>query len=121
MPLGDAAPAAAVEHGMGGDEPAILDDPDLGGGDLDLDGAPPRPVGNGVEVAADRDHALVGDAALEPQHGVERPGRERPEGGPLLGEVLDDDAPRGAVLAAVGELVEPLGVLRVQVVEVSVM
>jgi hypothetical protein len=35
--LGDAAPAAALEHGMRGDEPAILQDVDLGGGELDLD------------------------------------------------------------------------------------
>ena len=39
--------------------------------------------------------------------------------GQLLGEVLDDDPPRGAVQAAVGDLVEPLAELGVQVIEVA--
>jgi hypothetical protein len=116
--LGDAAPAAALERGMRGDELAALEDVHLGGGDLHLDGAPPRAVGHGGEIAADRDHALVRDAPLEAEHGVERPARQCLEGGSFLSGVLDDDAPRGAVPAAVGDLVEPLGELRVQVMEV---
>ena len=68
MALGDAAPAAAFEHRMGGDQPAVLDDAQLGGGDLHLDGAAARAVGDRVEVAADRDHALVRDAPLEAEH-----------------------------------------------------
>ena len=32
------APAAALQHGVGSDEPAILQDVHLGGGDLDFDG-----------------------------------------------------------------------------------
>ncbi len=119
MALGDTAPAAAIEHGMGGNQPAILEDVHLRGGDLDLDGAAAGAVGDGVEIAADRDHPLVGDAAPEAEDGVERPGRQTLEGGPLIGEVLDDDPPRGAVQAAVGHLVEPLGELGVQVVEVA--
>ena len=119
MALGDAAPAAALEHGMDGDEPAVLEDPDLGGGDLNLDGTPAGAVGDGVEIAADRDHALVGDPPLEAEDGVERPGRQRLESRLLLGEVLDDNAPGGAVQAAVGDLVEPLGELGVQVTQVA--
>ena len=57
-------------------EPAVLEDLDLGGGDLHLDGTAAGAVGDGVEIAADRDHALVGDAALEAEHGVERSGRQ---------------------------------------------
>jgi hypothetical protein len=35
--LRDAASAAVLEHRMHGDEPAILQDVDSGGGDLDLE------------------------------------------------------------------------------------
>ena len=63
--LGDAALAAALEHGMGGDALAVLQDVDLGRGDLDLDGAASGAVGHGVEIAADRDHALARDPALQ--------------------------------------------------------
>ena len=75
--------------------------------------------GHAVEVAADRDHAVAGDAALEAQHGLERPGRERLQARPLLGEVLGDDAVRGGVGADVGDLVEPLAELLVEIVEVA--
>ena len=92
---------------------------DLGRGDLDLDRPAAGAVGDGVEVAADRDHALARDAALEAEHGVERPGRQGLEGRLLLGEVLGDDPAGGAVQAAVGDLVEPLAELGVQVVEVA--
>lgn len=119
MALGDAASATALEHGMGGDEPALLQDVDLGGSDLDLDGSPARAVRDGVEIAADRNHTLVGDASLEAKHGVERPGRQPPEGRLLLCKVLHDDAPRGAVQAAIGDLVEPLGELGIQVVQAA--
>ena len=61
----------------------------------------------------------MGDPPLEAEDGVERPGRQQLEGRPLLGEVLDDDAPRGAVQATVSDLVEPLGELSIQVVEVA--
>jgi hypothetical protein len=56
----------------------------------------------------------MGDTPLEAEDGVERTGRQALEGRLLLGEVLDDDAARGAVQAAVGDLVEPLGELGIQ-------
>ena len=76
-------------------------------------------VGHAVEIAADRDHAVAGDAPLEPQHGLERPGRQRLEAGALLGEMLGDDAPGGGVDAHIGDLVEPLAELHVEIVEVA--
>ena len=54
-----------------------------------------------------------------PQHGVERPGRQRLEEGAFLGEVLGDDTPGGGVQARVGDLVEPLAELGVEIVEVA--
>ena len=117
--LGDAAPAAALKHGMGGDALAVLQDVDLGRGNLDLDDAASRAVGHGVEIAADRDHALARDPAFQAQHGVERPGWQRSEERPLLGEVLGHDPAGGGVHTAVGHLIEPLPELGVEVVEVA--
>ena len=39
---------------------------------VDLEDAAPGGVGHAVEIAADADHALVGDAPLELQHGADR-------------------------------------------------
>ena len=41
----------ALQHGMAGDQLAILEDPDLGRMVLDLDDPPPRGVGNAVLIA----------------------------------------------------------------------
>ena len=69
------------EHGMGGDQLAVLQDVDLGGGDLDLDGTAAGAVGHGVEIAADRDHALAGDAALQASTALNGPAGKRLEDG----------------------------------------
>ena len=119
MPRGDAALAAAVDHGVHGDDSALLEDPDLVGGAVHLDGAPPGRVGHAVEVAIDGDHAVLSDAALQTQHGLERPGWQRLQAGPLLGEVLADHPVRGGVHAGIGHLVEPLAELDVEVVAVA--
>ena len=44
-----------------------------------------------VEIAVDRNHAVLGDAALQPQHGLERVGRQCFQPGLLLGEMFADD------------------------------
>jgi len=102
MPGDDAALAAAVHHGMHGNDAAIFEDADLAGGAVHLDGPAPGGVGHAVEVAVDGDHAVPGDAALQPQHGLERPSRQRLQAGALLGEVLADHAMRRGVDARVG-------------------
>jgi len=119
VPGDDAALAAAVEDGMDGDDLAILDDADLVGGTLHLDGPAPCGVGHAVKVAIHGHHAVPGDAPLQPQHGLERPGWERLQAGALLGKVLADYALRGGVGAGVGDLVEPLAELVVEVAEVA--
>ena len=119
MTGGNTALAAPVEDRVAGDEPAVLEDVDLRRGQLHLHRAPADAVGHGVEVAADRDHALAGDATLQGQHGVERADRQRSQRAPLLGEVLEHDAACRAMQPAVGDLVEPLAELQVEVVEVA--
>ena len=119
MPGGDPALPAPLEHGMGGDQRVALVDAHLAGEHLHLDRAPAGQLGHRILVAVHGDHALAGDAPVQPQHRLERPGRQRLEARPLLGEVLGDDAPRGGVGARVGDIVQPLPELGVEVVEVA--
>ena len=48
---------------MDGNDLAVLENEDLPGQALDLDDAPSRGIGHGIEVAADADHAVPGDPA----------------------------------------------------------
>src|ERR1019366_2296513 len=95
---------------------AVFEDADLVGGAVHLDRPAPRRVGHAVEIAINGDHAVLGDAALQAQHGLERSDRQLLEAGTLLGEMLRDDAAGGGVGAEVGDLVEPLAELAVEVV-----
>ena len=97
MPGGDAPLAAALQHRMNGDQASVLEDAHLAGGAVHLDRPTAGRIGHAVEIAVDRDHAVAGDAPLEPQHRLERAGRQRLEVRPLLGEVLGDDAPGGGM------------------------
>ena len=119
MPRRHAALVAAFEHGMAGDQLAVLEDPDLVGERVHLQDASAGGVGHAVEVAADADHALVGDAPLEPEDRAEGHQRQRLEMRLLLGESLVDDPPGGRVDPRVGDRIEPVAQLRVQVVEVA--
>ena len=96
-----AALVTAFEHGMTGDQLASLEDLDLVGERVHLEDASAGGVGHAVEVAADADHALVGDAPFEPEDGAERHQRQRLEMRLLLGEGLIDDPP---VVACTGGL-----------------
>ena len=86
---------------------------------MHLDHATARGVGHAVEIAIDGDHAVAGDAPLESQNGLERPSRERLEFVALLGEMLGDNALGRGMDARIGDLIEPLAELRVEIVEVS--
>ncbi len=52
----DEAPGLAFQHRMAGDELAVCVDPKLSGVMLHLERAAPFAVGNGVEIAPNRDH-----------------------------------------------------------------
>lgn len=80
----DAALMAPLQDGMGGDQRAVLEDPDLVGQGVNLDGAAPGGVGHGIRVAADADHSFPTDASLELQDRTERRQRQRSQRCPLL-------------------------------------
>ena len=111
----DPALVAPLQDGVAGDEPAVLEDPDLLGVALDLDDALPRGVGDRVEVAAHQDHALVADAPLDGEHGAVGDGRVRDQRRPFLGKVLVDHAPGGGVDAGVRDRAPPVVELAVEV------
>src|SRR5208282_4302070 len=115
----DATPAAALEDGMAGNDMAVLENADLVGCAVHFDRSPTGAVRHAVEIAVNGDHAVAGDASLEPQDGPERSGCERLELGTFLGEMLGDNAPGRCVDARVGHLIEPLTELHIEIVEVS--
>lgn len=115
----DAALATSVHHGMNGNDLALLEDTHLVGGAVHLDGPAPSGVGHAVEIAADGDHAVLSNPALQPQHGLERAGRQRLQAGTLLGKVLADHAACCGMNTGIGDVVEPLAELLIEVVEVA--
>lgn len=119
MSCRDAALAMAIDHGMDGDDCALLKDPDFVGRAVYFDRAATGRVGHAVEIAVNRDHAVLGDAALQAQHRLERSGGQRLEAGALLGEVVTDDAMGGGVHPGIGDLVEPLAELSIEIIAVA--
>ena len=99
---------------MHGDQLPVLVDADLVGRDLDLQRPSPRPVRHAKEVAAHRDHALVTDATLDLQHGVEASGEQRLKACTLFGEVLGHDASGRAVYPRIRHRVQPNSQLLIQ-------
>ena len=114
----DAVLLATFENGMLGHDSAKVQDADQVGQLLDFDDTPGA-IGHAVVVAADRDEAVVADAPFEFEHGVEAVFGQGLQLGLLGGKSLGDDTLGGAVDADVGNGVEPVDQLKVQIVEVA--
>jgi hypothetical protein len=112
----DATLTAAIQDGMNGDDGAVLENANLVGGAVHFDRSPTRAVWHAVEIAVDRNHAIAGDASLEPQHGLERARCQRLKRRSLLSEGLGDNPPGRGMDAHIGDLIEPLAELRVEIV-----
>jgi hypothetical protein len=67
--------ATAIQDRVGGHEPTFVEDADAIGKLMDFDDAPGA-VGNAVIVAADRDQAIMADATLQFEKGIEGTGRQ---------------------------------------------
>src|SRR5262249_50242600 len=72
-----------------------------------------------VEIAADTHHALVRDASFELEHRTVWDERQRFERRLLLGEGFVDDAQCGRMHTRIGDRVEPLPQLGIEVIEVA--
>lgn len=110
--------ATAIQDRVGGHEPTFVEDADAIGKLMDFDDAPGA-VGNAVIVAADRDQAIMADATLQFEKGIEGTGRQGLKFRLLGNEGIADDALRGAVQANIGDRIEPTAQLIVQIVEIA--
>jgi hypothetical protein len=81
--------------------------------------SPTRAVRHAVEIAVNGNHTVARDASLEPQHGLECPSCQRLQRRALLSEMFGYDAPGRSVGARIGDLIEPLAELRVEIVEIA--
>jgi hypothetical protein len=115
----DAALVLALEHGVRGDQRAILEDAHLAGMALHVQDALSGGVGHAVEIAPDANHALAADAPFDRQHGAVGNGGMRDQRRLLLGEVLIDDPARGRMHPGIGDLSAPGVELGVEIVEVA--
>src|SRR5882762_5697549 len=95
-----------------------FEDTDQLGKLLDLND-PAGAVRHAVIVAADRDEAIVADAPFQLEHGIEAMFGQCLQFGQLGRESLGDDPLGGAVDADVGDRIEPVDELSVEVLEVA--
>ena len=109
---------APFQDRMGGDEPTPIEDADLVGELVHLDDTP-RPVGNAVVVAADRDQPVMADAAFELEQRVEGEGRQGLQLELLGSKGLRDDALGGAVQPDIGDRRKPVLELGIEIVEIA--
>ena len=103
---------------MLGNDVAQVEDADQVWQLLDLDHTAGA-IGYAVVVAADGDEAVVADAALQLEDGIEAMLGQCLQLGLLRGERLGDDALRRAMGADVSDGVEPIGELSLEVVEIA--
>ena len=103
---------------MLGDDNAEIEDADAVRQLLNLDQAT-GPIRNAVEVAADGNEAVMADAPLEFEHGVQAMFGQALQLRLLGGEGFGDDALGGAVHADIGHAGEPVGELHIQIIEIA--
>ena len=120
MVTGEDAPlAASILHGMDGNDVTRLEKAHLGGGVVHLDDAAARAVWHAVEVAVDRAMPSRVMRRSRAQHCLEWSGKKLFKLRTFLGETLGDDTPGRGMHAHIGNLVEPLSQLLVEIVEVA--
>ena len=104
---------------MAGDERAILEDTDGISKHVNVENPTPRRIRHAVEIAADADHAFMRHAAFETKRrlvGRKRQGLQRIL---FFCEGFVDDPPGRRMHARVGDRVEPMPELGVQILEVA--
>src|SRR4051812_35588799 len=104
---------------MNGDDITVLENADLVGRAVHFNRAPACAVRHAVEIAVDGHHAVTGDAPLEPQDGLEGARGQRLQCRALVSEMFGYNPLGRSVDAHIGNLVEPLAELHVEVIEVA--
>jgi hypothetical protein len=110
--------APAFQNRMHRHQLALIEDADLVGELMDLDDAPGA-IGNAVVVAADRHESVMADPPFELEQGIEGKGRQGLQLRLLGRKSLRNDPLRRAVQAGIGDRVEPVAQLGIEVVEVA--
>ena len=110
---------AAFERNMGGDERAVLEDAYLVGEYVNIKDTATCGVGDAIEIAADAHHALMGEPSFELQHRAIGSKWQWLERRLFFGEGLIDDPLRGGVHTMVGDRVEPVTELDIEVVKIA--
>ncbi len=110
---------AALQNGMSCDQCAVLEDADLVSERMDLDHPASRSIRNAVGVAANADHALPRHPAFQLQNGSERGQRQWSQVRPLLCKGFIDDAKGGGMLSWIGDGVQPVPELGIQVIKIT--
>jgi hypothetical protein len=104
---------------MGGDQAASLKNLHLVGQRVHLDDPLSGCVGNAVKIAADAHHALMRNAPFQLEERAEGQERQRFEMRLLFSEGLIDHALRGGMHARIGNRVEPMSQLGIEIVEIA--
>ena len=86
---------------------------------LHIEHAPSRRVGDAVEIAADAHHAFMGDAPFELAAPPGRGQRQWHQRRLFLGEGLVDDPTGGGVHPRIGDRIEPMPKLGIEIVEIA--
>ena len=110
---------ATFQNRMRRDQDAVLEDLNLGGELVNIDDAAARDVRDAVKIAVDADHAVPTEAALQLENRSEWRQRQGPETGTFFGERFPDDALGRGMHPAVGNGIEPMRQLPVQIVEIA--
>ena len=110
---------AAFERNMGGDQRAVLEDANLVGEYVNIEDTATCGVGDAVEIAADAHHALMGEPSFELQHRAIGSKWQWLQRRLFFGEGLVDDPLRGRVHTRIGDRVEPVTELDIEVVEIA--
>jgi hypothetical protein len=110
---------AAFQRRMDGDNCAVFEDTDLIGADADIEDAPAGRIRHAIEIAGNAYHALVRDAPFELENRSVGHERQRFEMWLFPGEGFVDDALRGRVDTGIGDRVEPMPELSVEIIEVA--
>lgn len=101
------------------DQGSILEDAQLIGKRVDFHQPGPGRVRDAVGIAADADHALTRDTALQLQHRPERSQRQWPQMLSFFGEGLVDHAQGRSMHPRIGDGIQPMPELGIEIIEIA--
>lgn len=99
---------APLQNRMHGDQFPVLEYANFVGERVDFNQSASGGIRDAVGIAADADHALSRDPALQLQDRAEWSQREGPQIRPLFGESLVDDTQCGGMGPRIGDRIQPV-------------